>query len=315
MEGFNLFKNKKSKAESRLPSVKEVVLSKLVDNNKINKKLADNLYANRILEEELIAPNTSYQGLNPSLPEGAKIINRYGSNYANIGDKMYYIKEFNEGFDLVDNTDDFAPREDTYYSLRDKKRMADFQNKHGLSLSATTESVPREEFYYYDQHIGDLDNWIIHNDMGKIHKNRFTNKDQTWWLKGEPYKGVVSRSLFDQPEGRHLFAKQSALEFSIGRPLDQHMELRGSVIKKGDVVNGGITITPTSEESLSNIEGLRLFTYNLITKSMERGIYYNQNIEKAKDCLVQEIRDQFSKMKDNKEDYRHPGWNYNNPDK
>ncbi|MCX6757359.1 MAG: hypothetical protein NTZ44_00535 [Candidatus Nomurabacteria bacterium] len=88
---------------------------------------------------------------------------------------------------------------------------------------------------------------------------------------------MVKRSLLDQPEGRHLFAKQSALEASIGRPLDQHRELIGDIIKKGDIKDGGITLTPTSEADLPKIEGLKSFTYNPITKSMERGIFHNPN--------------------------------------
>lgn len=81
----------------------------------------------------------------------------------------------------------------------------------------------------------------------------------------------------DIPEGRHLFAKQSAIEASIGRPLDEHRELIGDVIEEGNLQNGGITITPTSEADLLKIKGLKSFTYNPITKSMERGIFYNPN--------------------------------------
>ena len=89
---------------------------------------------------------------------------------------------------------------------------------------------------------------------------------------------MEKRSLIkDIPGGRHLFAKQSALEASIGRPLDQHGELFGDIITKGDVENGGITITPTSEADLLKIKGLKSLTYNPITKSMERGIFYDPN--------------------------------------
>ncbi len=318
MENFNLAKMEDPKKESILgkepkvtnlskftallkpiikdiPNVKTAILSKLIDNSKFDKTLANNLYANRILEEELIAPDKSFLEFTPSLPEGTKIIDVYGSNYVNIGDKMYYIRNFKGGFDLVDNTRDFIP--DKYLSPRENKRRGFFQKKYGLSI--TTESVPRREFYRYNESIGDLDNWIIHNDMGKINKNR-SNKDETWWVKGEPYKAMERRTLFDNPVGRHLFAKQSALESSIGKPLDEHRELIGDMIKEGNVQNGGITVTHTSEASLPNIEGLRSFTYNPITKSMERGIFHNPN--KLKD-------------KDKKEDYKHPGWDYNNPEK
>jgi hypothetical protein len=298
VENFNPIKKEEPKKESILnkaSKIKTAILSKLIDNSKIDKKLANNLYANRILEEELIAPNESFSGFTPSLPEGTKIIDVYGSHYANIGDKMYYIREFDKGFDLVDNTKDFMPEK--YLPRRENKRRTAFQKKYGLS--SITESIPREEFYRYNESIGDLDNWIIHNDMGEINKNRF-NKDETWWRKGEPYKGMVKRSLFDQPAGRHLFAKQSALESSIGKPLDEHRELIGDIIKEGNVQNGGITVTPTSEASLPNIEGLKSFTYNPITKSMEKGIFHNPNTPKDKD---------------KKEDYKHPGWDYNNPEK
>jgi hypothetical protein len=276
------------------PNVKTAILSKLIDNSKIDKTRADNLYANRILEEELIAPDKSFSGFTPTLPEGTKIIDVDGSHYANIGDKMYYIRKFKEGFDLVDNTRDFIP--DKYLSRREYKRRDFFQKKYGLS--STTEAIPQEEFYHYNESTDDLDNWIIHNDMGKINKNKF-NKDETWWRKGEPYKAMEARSLIkDKPAGRHLFAKQSALESSTGKPLDEHRELIGDVIEKGSVQDGGITITPTSEADLLNIEGLKSFTYNPITKSMERGIFHNPNTPKDKD---------------KKEDYKHPGWDYNNP--
>ncbi len=276
MEKFNPEKKegpqKKSITDKATNFIKSALLSKLIDNSKMDKTLADNLYANRILEEEIIAPNKSYLGFTPSLPEGTKIVDVYGAHYANIGDKMYYMREFEGGFDLIDNTKDFIP--DKYLSRRQNKKRAAFQKQYGLS--DTTEAISRDEFYSYDESTSDLDNWIIHNDMGKIKKSRL-NKDLTWWLKGKPYKGVFKRSLFDKPHGRHLFAKQSALEASIGRPLDQHMEQRGSIINEGNVQNGGITITPTSEADLPNIKGLKSFTYNPITKSIERGIFYDPN--------------------------------------
>ena len=298
MENFKPIKKEEPEKESILNKafkVKTTILSKLIDNSKIDKTRADNLYANRILEEELIAPNKFYSGLTPSLPEGTKIIDVDGSHYVNIGDKMYYIREFNKGFDLIDNTKDFMPGK--HLSRRENKRRAFFQKKYNLSI--TTESTPQKEFYNYNESTDDLDNWIIHNDMGKINKNKL-NKDETWWLKGEPYKGMIKRSLLDQPQGRHLFAKQSELESSIGKPLDEHRELIGDIIEEGNVQNGGITVTPTSEASLPNIEGLKSFTYNPITKSIERGIFHNPDTPKDKD---------------KKEDYKHPGWDYNNPEK
>ncbi len=275
MENFNLGKknDQKKPAPNKVSNfVKSIFLSKAMDKSKMDETLAGNLYANRILEEELVAPNESFSGTTPTLPEGTKIINIHGSHFANIGDKMYFLMEYKGGFELRDNTKDFIP--DKYLSRREYKRRVAFQKKYGLS--ATTEAIPRNEFYRYDESIDNLDNWIIHNDMGQIKKDRF-GKDTTWWRKGEPYKGMEKRSLLDKPVGRHLFAKQSALEDSIGRPLDQHMELRGNMVKEGDVVNGGITITPTSEADLPNIEGLKSFTYNPITKSMERGIFHNPN--------------------------------------
>lgn len=185
---------------------------------------------------------------------------------------MYFIQDYDGGFKLIDNTKDFIPNK--YLSRRQNKKRAFFQKKYGLS--DTTEAIPRDEFYGYDESIGDLNNWIIHNDMGKINKSRL-NKDQTWWLKGKPYKGVFKRTIFDKPLGRHLFAKQSALEASIGKPLDQHMELRGNIIREGNVEDGGITITPTSEVDLPKIKGLKSLTYNPITKSMERGLFIYPN--------------------------------------
>jgi len=275
MENFNLGKKNEPKKES-VPNkvskfVKTLVLSKLINNSKIDKTLADNLYANRILEEELISPNKSFNGFEPELPKGSKLIDIYGSKYLQIDGRMYYIRNFVGGFDLVDNTYDFMPRPDELYP--DKLKLK-YQKKYNVSDSSTP--IDDDQFYKFNETHDNLDNWIIHNDMGKINKNRF-NKDVTWWLKGEPYKGVFKRSLFDKPIGRHLFAKQSALEASIGKPLDEHRELMGDVITKGSVRDGGITITPTSEADLPKIKGLKSFTYNPITKSMERGIFHVPN--------------------------------------
>jgi len=276
------------------PNVKTVLLSKLIDSSKLDKTLADNLYANRILEEELISPNVSFKGFEPELPKDNKLIDIDGSKFLQIDGRMYYIRQYKEGFDLVDNTYDFMPRPGEIYP---SKRKLEYQKKYNVSDASTP--ISGNQFYKFNETEDNLDNWIIHNDMGKINKNR-SNKDETWWLKGEPYKGMVKRSLLDQPGGRHLFAKQSALEASIGRQLDEHRELIGDIIKKGDVENGGITLTPTSEADLPNIEGLKSLTYNPITKSMERGIFHNPNTPKTKD---------------EKEDYKHPGWNYDNPKK
>lgn len=293
MENFNPGKKEEQKKESVLNKVykatKAMLVSKLLDNSKLDKKLADNLYANRILEEELIAPDRFFSGITPSLPEGSHVVESHGCPYVNIGDKMYYISEFETGFQLIDNTKDFIPN--NFLSPREKKRRTFFQKKYGLS--DTSEAVPHDEFYRFDESISDVDNWIIHNDKGKINKNRL-GKDATWWLKGKPYKAMEERSLIrDKPAGRHLFAKQSALEASIGKPLDQHKELLGGVVKKGDVQNGGITITPTSEADLPNIERLQSLTYNPITKSMERGIFYDPNKskdEKTDEDKIQELK-------------------------
>jgi hypothetical protein len=300
VENFNPIKKEDPKNESNKGKIsnfiKATLLSKLLNKSKINTTLVNNLYANRILEEELIAPNKSFSGFSPSLPEGTKIIDIDGSHYANIGDKMYYVREFKEGFDLVDNTRNFIP--DNGFPYRVNKRRTFFQKKYGLSTA--TEAMPQDEFYRFDESIDNLDNLIIHNDMGVIRKDRF-GQDRTWWQKGEPYKAMEARSLIkDKPAGRHLFVKQSELENSIGRPLDQHRELIGDVVTKGSVQDGGITVTPTTEADLSNIEGLKSFTYNPKTQSMERGIFHNPNTPKED--------------KDKKEDYKHPGWNYNNPE-
>ena len=275
MENLNLGKKEDSKKRSNIDKVsnfvKATLLSKLLNNSKIDKTLANNLYANRILEEELISPNMSFKGFEPELPKGSKLIDIHGSQYLQIDGRMYYIRNFVGGFDLVDNTYDFMPHPDELYPSKTKLK---YQKKYNVSDTSTP--INDGQFYKFNKTEDNLDNWIIHNDMGKINKNR-SNKDETWWLKGEPYKGMVKRSLLDQPEGRHLFAKQSELETSIGRPLDEHGELIGDVITKGSVQNGGITITPTSEADLSNIKGLKSFTYNPITKSMERGIFYDPN--------------------------------------
>ena len=129
MENFNPTKNEDLKKEPNKGKVsnfiKATLLSKLLNKSKINTTLAGNLYANRILEEELIAPDKSFSEFTPSLPKGTKIIDVDGSHYANIGDKMYYVREFKEGFDLVDNTKDFIPHK--YLERREYKRRAAFQ--------------------------------------------------------------------------------------------------------------------------------------------------------------------------------------------
>lgn len=283
MEKFNPEKKNEEKKEpvsNKVPNfLKSTILSKLLNNSKLDKNLADNLYANRILEEELIAPNKFFSGFTPSLPEGAKVINIDGSHFVQIDGRMYYVREFKGGFDLVDNTYDFMPRPDELYPYKTKLK---YQKKY--NVSDTGAPINDKQFYKFDETKDDIDDWIIHNDMGQIKKSRF-GKDETWWLKGEPYKGMEKRSLInDKPEGRHLFAKQSALEDSIGRPLDQHRELIGDVIKKGDIEDGGITITPTTEADLPKIEGLKSVTYNPITKSMERGIFHDPDkVEDEKD--------------------------------
>jgi len=289
MENFSLGKNEDSKNKSNIEKVsnfvKAALLSKLLDNSKMDKTLADNLYANRILEEELISPNISQKGFEPELPKGSKLIDIHGSQFLQIDGRMYYIRTFNKGFDLVDSTYDFMPRPDELYPSKTKLK---YQKKYNVSDTSTP--INDDQFYKFNETKDNLDNWIIHNDMGKINKNRF-NKDATWWLKGEPYKGMVKRSLFDKPEGRHLFAKQSALEDSIGRPLDQHRELIGDIIKKGNIENGGITVTPTSEADLPKIKELKSFTYNPITKSMERGIFYDPSKPEDKKDQYENLRE------------------------
>jgi len=276
MENFNPGKMNEQKKEPIFKKVsnyiKATLLSKLLNSSKIDNNLADNLYANRILEEELIGPNISYKGFEPELPKGSKLIDIHGSQYLQIDGRMYYIREFKNGFDLVDNTYDFMPRPDELYPSKAKLK---YQKKYNVSDASAP--INEDQFYKFDKTEDNLDNWIIHNDMGKIYKSKL-NKDATWWKKGGPYKAMANRSLVkDKPEGRHLFAKQSALEASIGKPLDQRGELMGAMIEEGNVENGGLTITPTSEADLPNIEGLKSFTYNPITKSMERGIFHNPN--------------------------------------
>ena len=293
MEGLN-----PTKKESILNKVSKVaklakitVLSKLIDNSKLDKNLANNLYANRILEEELMSPNISYKGFEPELPKGSKLIDIHGSQYLQIDGRMYYIRNLVGGFDLIDNTYDFMPRPGELYPFKTKLK---YQKKYNVS----DKSIPINDgqFYKFNETKDNLDNWIIHNDTGKINKNRL-NEDETWWLKGEPYKAMERRSLIkDTPEGRHLFVKQSALESSIGKPLDQHRELMGDIIKKGDVVSGGITITPTSEADLPKIKGLKSFTYNPIIKSIERGIFYNPKEPKDENHLTQEDKNKKEKL-------------------
>lgn len=291
MENFNLGKKEEPKKKSNIGKVSSFIrsafLSKLMDNSKIDKNLANNLYANRILEEELIAPDKFYSGISPELPKGSKLIDIDGSLFIQKDGRMYYVRNFVGGFDLIDNTYDFMPRPGELYPSKTKLK---YQKKYNVSDASTP--ISDHQFYKFNETKDNLDSWIIHNDKGRI-KNNKSNKSETWWRKGEPYKAMEARSLTkDSPEGRHLFAKQSALEESIGKPLDQHRELIGDVIKKGDVSDGGITITSTSEADLPKIKGLKSFTYNPITKSMERGIFHDS-----------------SKLEDKKDQYENLEWN------
>jgi hypothetical protein len=250
------------KGISTLPSPKTIALSKILDNSKLNTKLANNLYANRILEEELIAPNVSFKGLETNLPEGSRIINHAGSPFLQKDGRMYYIQEHDDRIRLLDNTDYFVPHpEDLYPS---KSKLKDLKK---YNISDKSDPIYDNQWYHFNQTTDPIDDWIIHNDLGGI------KGEKTWWKKSEPYKGMTNRSLFDQPEGRHIYAKQSALESSLGRPLNEHRELIGDIIKKGNVQRGGLTITPTGESLLPNVQGLKSFTYNPLTKSMERGIF------------------------------------------
>lgn len=248
-----------------IPGPKTLALSKILDNSKLDTKLANNLYANRILEEELVGPNITFKGLSESLPEGSRMIDYHGSPYIQKDGRVYYAREFDKGFDLIDRTDDFMPRVGEKYPTKERIRL---QKKYNVSNEAAP--LSDKTFYKYNTDVENPDDWIIHNDKGSL-KN-----DNTWWRKSEPYKGMSKRSLLDEPTGRHLFANQSSLENAIGKPLDEHRELIGDIIKEGSLQRGGITITPTSEASLPNITGLKSFTYNPVTKSMERGIFSGQ---------------------------------------
>ena len=295
MEGLN-----PTKKESILNKVSKVaklakitVLSKLIDNSKLDKNLANNLYANRILEEELMSPNISYKGFEPELPKGSKLIYIHDTPFLQIDGRMYYVRNFAKGFDLVDSTYDFMPRPDELHPFKSKLK---YQKKYNVSDASAP--IEGNQFYTFTKTEDALDNWIIHNDNGRITKNRL-GEDSTWWQKGQPYKAMEQRSLIkDEPSGRHLFAKQSALEASIGKPLDQHRELLGDVTTKGDVENGGITITPTSEADLPNIEGLKSFTYNPLTKTMERGIFHNPKEPRNKKKDEEKIQELKSKIID-----------------
>ena len=262
LEGVGAGYSTLKKGISTLPNPKTIALSKMLDNSKLNTKLANNLYANRILEEELIAPNVSFKGLEPNLPEGSRIINHAGSSFLQKDGRMYYIQEHNDRIRLLDNTDYFVPHpEDLHPS---KSKLKDLKK---YNISDKSDPIYDNQWYHFNQTSDPIDDWIIHNDLGGI------KGEKTWWKKSEPYKGMTNRSLFDQPQGRHIYAKQSALESSLGRPLDEHRELIGDVVKKGNVQRGGLTITPTGESLLPNIQEVKSFTYNPLTKSMERGIF------------------------------------------
>jgi hypothetical protein len=220
--------------------IRSALISKILNKTNINEELATRLYANRIIEEELLGHNKSFRGFTPELPKGSKLINVRDAQYVQINGRMYYVRTFGKGFDLVDNTYDFMPSPDELYPSKQKIKY-----QKAFNVSDTSEPIDTNQFYTYDENKEPLDNWIIHNDLGSIKDNLHTGEVQTWWLKGEPYKAMTDRSLFDKPYGRHLFARQSALEDSIGRPLDQHQELRGEVVLNGYVNDGGITITPT----------------------------------------------------------------------
>ena len=253
------------------------IFTRMLDNSKLNKELAGNLYVNRILEEELVGADSKFKGIQPSLPEGSRTLDIHGSPYVQSNGRIYYVGEHTrpewatgtgqaeQGFDLIDNTYDFMPKPGDKYPFKSQIRN---QKKYGVSDKSP--SLGEGPSYTYEGTTGKIDDWIIHNDKGAI------KGDATWWLKGEPYKGMEQRKLLDPvvPGGRHVFAKQSSLESALGKPLDEHRELLGDVVKKGEVQKGGITITPTNEEFLQKIKDLKIFTHNPITQSLERKINF-----------------------------------------
>lgn len=262
--GFDPLGKSINVAKATAPKIRTASLATMLNKSKLNTQLADNLYANRILEEELVAPNKSFEGFTPDLPDG-DLITYKGENFLKKDGKMYFPMEYGKGsIRFADVTDQFAPRVDQLYPSKSKLQL---QKKFGLSRAEPNEAAWTNQFFKPNRTVDDVDDWIIHNDFGKIPGN------QTWWQKSQPYKAAAQRSLFDKPVGRHLFAKQSALESAVGRPLDTHRELMGNVIIEGDLPANSITITPTTEAALPGIQGLQSFNYNPITKSFERGIF------------------------------------------
>jgi hypothetical protein len=280
LEGVGVGYNALKKGISTLPGPKTIALSKMLDNSKLNTELANNLYANRILQEELVAPNVSYRGT-ANFPEG-KLIDHLGSPFLQKNGRMYYITDFENGVGLNDVTYDFMPTPGDKYPSKYFKKL---QKKYNVSDAAESEfkGSMYNNYYPHDENVSSIDDWIIHNDVGQIPNNR------TWWKKGSPYGGAFGRSLFDKPFGRHVYAKQSALESALERPLDQHRELIGDIIEKGRLPNNGLTITPTGESFLPNVQGLKTFTYNPLTKSMERGI-----LKKKKGGVIKDDRGQWA---------------------
>ena len=186
MESFNYGKKENLKKKTLVDKVsnfvKAALLSKLLNNSNMDQTLVDNLYANRILEEELISPNISFEGFEPELPKGSKVINVADAQFLQIDGRMYHINDSKEGFNLIDSTYDFMPRPTELYPSKTKLKN---QKKYNVSDASTP--IDGDQFYKFNKTEDSLDNWIIHNDDGQIKKNRL-GKDSTWWLKGEPYK-------------------------------------------------------------------------------------------------------------------------------
>jgi len=260
-------------------SIRSFVASKVLDNAKVNPKQLKNLYNNRILDEQLIAPNVQSKGIT-DLPDAVVTPDQ---NFLNIGGRMYYNSQSNLGARLIDNTKNFIPK------VTDSRSTIKYKNKMNklYDINENAPSLYDGQYFKHNFTSQPIDDFIIHNDRGNINDQMKTSLNQrTWWQKSTPYRGMapaspLSRDVF----GRHLYARQSALEASIGRPLNTNRELIGDVVREGKLDRNNITITPTKESDLYNIEGLEQLTMNPVTGVLERGIFTNSPTRKITNTI------------------------------
>jgi hypothetical protein len=263
---------KYAKDVNKLPNyARALATSKYLDNVKVNPTKAKNLYNNKILDEQLIAPNIQSKGL-IDFPDGG--VFSPDQNLFNIGGRMYFNSQGATRTELIDNTKDFI------HKLNDSKSTIKRKNKFNTlyNIDEDAPSLYDGQFFKHNFTSQPIDDWIIHNDKGNISASdpaRYGSDQNTWWNKSKVFGSTDYKTPFRRVLGRHIYAPQSGLEASIGRPLNTNRMLMGDVIREGKLDPNNITITPTKESDLYSIAGAEQLTMNPVTGVLERGIFTN----------------------------------------